>query len=183
MLTAEERSGVDPYGVLRAVEQRRPGSDLVDELEAGLTKEGLRAVPSVMPTPHADALIRTWQAVGAQLAVTTNNSPRTVSEYVRYRGLENIFGPHIYGRTSQLDLLKPALYVINRALQATGAVPADALQIGDSPVDFVASRAAAVPFLGVPRNERKAELLRAVGGEVVVPSLEPVLRVLQQTRA
>ncbi|MET7287720.1 HAD-IA family hydrolase [Streptomyces sp. NPDC005573] len=179
LLTEAERDSLDPHVVLRAVDRRHPGSDLVAELEERLTQEELRAASSAMPTVWADPLIRTWRAVGARLAVTTNNSPRVVRAYLDHRGLTGCFAPHIYGRTADLSHLKPDPHCLNRALQATGAAPAAALMIGDTPSDCAAAHRAGVPFLGFARNERKAKLLREAGAGDVIGSLEPLLHVLR----
>ncbi|KES07616.1 HAD family hydrolase [Streptomyces toyocaensis] len=179
LLTESERESLDPHVVLRAVDRRHPGSDLVAELEERLTQEELRATASAMPTPYADPLIRTWTAVGARLAITTNNSPRVAREYLASRRLVPCFAPHIYGRTQELSHLKPDPHCIHRALNAMGAAPASALMIGDTPSDLRAARAAGVPFLGYARNARKSELLRDAGASTVVDSLEPVLRLVR----
>ncbi|WP_241826989.1 HAD family hydrolase [Streptomyces graminilatus] len=179
LLTEAERESLDPHVVLRAVDRRHPGSDLVDELEKRLTQEELRATSLAMPTPYADPLIRTWTAVGARLAVATNNSPLVVHEYLASRGLTSCFAPHVYGRTQELSHLKPDPHCLNRALNAMGAAPSSALMIGDTPSDYLAAREAGVPFLGYARNERKEKLLRDAGAGVVVGSLEPLLRLLR----
>ncbi|MEV4788019.1 HAD family hydrolase [Streptomyces tuirus] len=179
LLTETERESLDPHAVLRAVDRRHPGSDLVAELEERLTQEELRAASSAMPTPYADPLIRTWTAVGSRLAITTNNSPRVVRTYLAGRGLADCFAPHVYGRTQELHHLKPDPHCLNRALRAMGAAPGDALMIGDAPTDHEAAERAGVPFLGYARNERKAKLLLEAGAESVVGSLETLLRVLR----
>ncbi|MGW0766868.1 HAD family hydrolase [Streptomyces sp. NPDC002676] len=179
LLTDSERDSLDPHVVLRAVDRRHPGSDLVAELEERLTQEELRAAYSALPTEYADPLIRTWTAVGSRLAITTNNSPRVVRAYLDDRGLTPCFAPHIYGRTPDLHLLKPDPHCLNRALNAMGAAPSAALMIGDSPSDLAAAQRAGVPFLGYARNEEKAELLREAGAGVVVASLEPLLKTLR----
>ncbi|KUF19952.1 HAD family hydrolase [Streptomyces silvensis] len=173
------RDDPDPHSVLRAVDHRHPDSDLVVELEERLTREELKAVVSAWPTPYADALIRTWTAVGVRLAIATNNSPRVAATYLSDRGLLDCFTPHIYGRTHDLQLLKPNPYCVTRALSAMGAHPSSALLIGDSPTDYEAARAAGVEFLGYARNEHKEGLLREVGAEVVVRSLGAVLDCLR----
>lgn len=175
LLTEEEQSHPDPQFVLHAVNERHPRSDLVDELEERLTQQELKAVDRAMPTPWADPLIRTWSALGIHLAVATNNSPRTVTEYLRGRGLLECFTSRVYGRTNDLDLLKPNPHCLNQALRAMGAAPTDALMIGDTPSDLEAARQAGIPFLGYARNEAKETLLREVGAEAVVNSLEPIL--------
>ncbi|MEU4033545.1 HAD-IA family hydrolase [Streptomyces collinus] len=179
LLSDRERASLDPHVVLRAVDRRHPGSDLVTELEERLTQEELRAATSALPTAYADPLIRTWTAVGSRLAITTNNSPRVVRSYLDGRGLTGCFAPHIYGRTADLHLLKPDPHCLNRALNAMGAAPGAALMIGDSLSDLDAADRAGVPFLGYARNEEKGKLLREAGAEHVVASLEPVLRGLR----
>lgn len=179
LLTERERQSLDPHVVLRAVDRRHPGSDLVAELEERLTQEELRAASSAMPTAYADPLIRTWAAVGSRLAIATNNSPRVVRTYLDGRGLLSCFSPHLYGRTQDLHHLKPDPHCLNRALNAMGADPSSALMIGDTPSDLLAANSAGVPFLGYARNERKAKLLREVGAEHIVGSLEPLLKVVR----
>jgi len=179
LLTEEERVHPDPMAVLYAVHRRHPRSDLVTELEERLTQQELKAVPSAWPTEFADPLIRTWGAVGARLAIATNNSARTVASYLKTRELSECFSPNIYGRTKELHLLKPDPYCLNRALSAMGAAPASALMIGDAPSDFVAAREAGVSFLGYARNDDKEEELRKAGAGVIVGSLEPVLQLLR----
>jgi HAD superfamily hydrolase (TIGR01509 family) len=180
LLSEAERETADPVAVLRAVDRGHPGSDLVAELEERLTRHELRAAQTAMPTAYADPLIRTWSAVGARLAVATNNSPSVVRGYLTGRGLLACFTPHIYGRSTDLHLLKPHPHCLRRALNATGAAPEEALMIGDAATDFLAAREAGVPFLGYARNARKEKLLLDAGAAVVVNSLEPVLTAVRR---
>ncbi|CAL9505400.1 HAD family hydrolase [Streptomyces sp. enrichment culture] len=183
LLTREEQVHPDPHVLLGAVNRRRHRSDLVADFEERLTREELRAVATAWPTAYADALIRTWSALGVGLAVTTNNAPRVVGEYLAGRHLLDCFAPHIYGRTRELHLLKPDPYCLNRALSAMGVAPARALMVGDSPSDLTAARGAGVPFLGYAGGEQKAKVLRQAGADTVVESLEPVLKLLWENAA
>ncbi|WP_404829446.1 HAD family hydrolase [Streptomyces albicerus] len=179
LLTEKERAAPDPHVVLRAVDRRHPGSDLVIELEERLTLQELKAVGSAYPTAYVDPLIRTWHAMGARLAIASNNSPQTVARYLATRGLMDCFAPHIYGRTQDLSLLKPHPHCLKRALSAMGVKPPEALMIGDADTDFQAAQRAGVPFLGYARNERKMKILRAAEVEHVVGSWYPVLKLLR----
>ncbi|GGW65450.1 hydrolase [Streptomyces lucensis JCM 4490] len=183
LVTGGEPGSPDPRTVLRAVDRRRPGSDLVAELEERLTQEELRAAVSAMPTAYADPLIRTWTAVGARLAVTTDNSPRAVRAYLGSRGLTGCFEPRVYGRATGPRPLGTGPHRLERALGDTGSAPAAALVIGGSVSDLAAAADAGVPFLGYARNEREAEPLRSAGAVCVAGSLEPVLRVLRDGRS
>jgi HAD superfamily hydrolase (TIGR01509 family) len=179
LLTDEDRVHPDPHFVLDAINRRHPRSDLVTELEERLTQQELKAVASALPTPFADPLIRTWVAVGGQLAVATNNSARAVTEYLDGRGLTGCFAPYLFGRTSELHLLKPHPHTLNQALNAMGADRSASLMIGDTPSDLNAAKEAGIAFLGYARNEAKEARLRAAGAETIVGSLEPVLRILR----
>jgi HAD superfamily hydrolase (TIGR01509 family) len=179
LLTEQERVHPDPMVVLHAVDRRHPNSDLVSELERRLTQQELKAVASAWPTAYADPLIRTWVALGARLAIATNNSPLTAASYLESRGLGACFQPNIYGRTQDLHHLKPDPHCLNQALSALGAAPSESLMLGDAPYDFAAAQRAGMPFLGYARNERKEKLMRDAGVENIVRSLEDVLRVLR----
>ncbi|MFD7302976.1 MULTISPECIES: HAD family hydrolase [Streptomyces] len=179
LLTEAERHTADPQEVLRAVDRARPGPGVVAALEEHLTQEELRATATAMPTAWADPLIRTWTAVGARLAVTSDNSPRVIGAYLAGRDLAGCFGPHIHGRDAAPHRLEPDPCHLHRALASLTAAPSAALFIGDTPTDHEAARRAGVPFLGYARNDRKARLLREAGASDVIGSLEPVLRVLR----
>lgn len=180
LLTEQERAHPDPQFVLRTLDERQPDSDLVDALKDMLTREELKAVPSAWPTPYADPVIRTWDARGARLAVTTNNAADTVHRYLQSRELVDCFAPHIYGRTQELHQQKPDPYHLNRALRAMGSDSKSALMIGDTADDLEAARRAGVPFLGYGSTDRKEKLLREAGAQTVVRSLDSVLRVLRE---
>jgi len=178
LLTEQERSSPDPHGVLSTFAARYPGSDLVTDLEEHLTQHELLAARVALPTAWVDPLIQTWVNTGTRLAIVTNNSPRTVTEYLSERGLVSCFAPHIYGRKAQeLHLLKPHPETLHRALRAMGAAPESSLMIGDAVSDHTAACAAGVGFLGYARNSAKErELLDAgVPQEAILNSLEPLL--------
>ncbi|MFJ4204946.1 HAD family hydrolase [Streptomyces sviceus] len=178
LLTEQERSGNDPHDALRGVHERRPGSDLVLELEEWLTKRELEAVSKAMPTPYADPLIRTWSSSGVRFAITTNNAAVAAAAYVESRQLTDCF-PYVYGRTSNLDLMKPNPHCLEEAIKAMGAVPSATLMIGDAATDLQAAQRAGVSFLGYARNEGKERDLREAGAGDVVRSMEQVLTVLR----
>ncbi|WP_433546894.1 HAD family hydrolase [Streptomyces sp. CA-294286] len=175
----DESERQDPHAVLRLIGSTHPDERLVNELEQALTDEELRAVDSAAPTPHVDDLIREWSLRGVALAITTNNSPVVAARYVRRRGLTRCFDRHIYGRTTDLDLLKPDPDCLNRALGALDVDPAESLMIGDTPSDLHAARRAGVAFLGYAKNGCRVKRLREAGAEAVVESLKEVLGVLR----
>ncbi|MPY60108.1 HAD family hydrolase [Streptomyces spongiae] len=174
LLTSEERATQDPHRVLRGVYLRRPESDLIIELEEWLTRQELIAVPTAYPTAHADPLIRMW-ASRARFAITTNNAAVAAARYIESRGLTDCF-PYIYGRTRQIDLMKPDPHYLLQALNAMGADPSASLMIGDAPSDFEAAQKARVSFLGYARNDDKLRTFLDAGvrREHIVSSMQQV---------
>ncbi|WP_432119655.1 HAD family hydrolase [Streptomyces sp. bgisy032] len=183
LLREEERFHRDPQAVLLGLNERHPDSDLITQLEEWLTQQELTAVPSALPTPYADPLIRTWSALGARFAITTNNSARAATAYMETRHLEGCF-PFVYGRTKDLDRMKPHPHCLAQALKALGADPSRALMLGDAGTDYQAARKLGVPFLGYARAESKLPPLLEAGVDRshIVTSLEQVLDVLREKR-
>ncbi|MCC9710576.1 HAD-IA family hydrolase [Streptomyces sp. MNU76] len=179
LLTERERSTADPQVVLLGLGRRHPSSDLIIDVEKWLTQQELTAAPKAYPTTWADPLIRTWSR-RARFAITTNNSALAASRYIATRGLADCF-PYIYGRTRDLDRMKPHPHTLRLALNAMGAEPSRALMLGDAPTDFEAARDAGVPFLGYACTEGKLKALLDVGVPLAhtVNSLKPVLDVLR----
>ncbi|MFD3513595.1 HAD family hydrolase [Streptomyces sp. NPDC058657] len=178
-LSAEDRR--DPHAVLRRVgAMHRGDSALVRALEQALTEEELHATGSATPTPHVDKLIRMWSERGVPLAIVTNNSALAAARYVEAHGLAPCFDRHIYGRTADLERLKPDPDCLNRALRALGAAPAKSLMIGDTPSDLYAAQRAGVAFLGYAKDGLRLARLREAGAEAVVDSLGRVLEVVER---
>ncbi|MGW5616534.1 HAD family hydrolase [Streptomyces sp. NPDC003877] len=182
LLSEEERSDPDPQAVLLLVDRRHTDSAPIARLERWLTEQELTAVPRALPTPYADPLIRTWSALGARFAITTNNSARAAAAYIESRQLTGCF-PHIYGRTENLARMKPDPHCLSRALESLDAHPSQALMLGDAGTDYRAAQELGVPFLGYARNQRKLDLLVAAGVDRshIVHSLDEVLVALRST--
>ncbi|MFF3399203.1 HAD family hydrolase [Streptomyces sp. NPDC002659] len=178
-VVAEAGSADDPLELLRAAASMYPHSDLVKEMERQLTSQELRATLTAEPTEGADLLIRRLGAAGFRLAITTNNSERAVRSYLERTGLSDLFGEHIHGRKPDPTLMKPDPDCLRRALDTTGSTAAESLMIGDSPADCLAASQLGVPFLGYARNERKRQCLVDAGASECVPSLKPLLEVVE----
>ncbi|MFG2129875.1 SAV_2336 N-terminal domain-related protein [Streptomyces sp. NPDC048751] len=173
----------DPHVLLSAVLRRSGDSDLVSELDARLTAEELRAVSTAFPVPYADTLIRSLPGWGKRVAIATRCSARAVQAYLENRALAPSVS-FVSGRSLRSGaILRPtsahALSTLEPALSALGTPPSRALMIGATLADLRASREAGVPFLGLARNDRAAEALRAAGADVIVASLESVLSMLE----
>ncbi|CAL9493020.1 Phosphoglycolate phosphatase [Streptomyces sp. enrichment culture] len=180
LLDEKERSDPDPQALLHLVDQRHPDRAATVRLERWLTEQELTAVPRALPTPYADPLIRTWSALGARFAITTNNSARAAAAYIETRQLMGCF-PYIYGRTEDLARMKPDPHCLSLALEALAAQPSRALMLGDAGTDYQAARELGVPFLGYARDQAKLDPLLQAGvpRAHIVTSLEEVLVALR----
>ncbi|MEV6758218.1 HAD family hydrolase [Streptomyces sp. NPDC051214] len=170
-----------PYSLLRAVAVQYPGSDLVTGLEERLTNEELIAVASAWPTEFADPLIRTWNAMGARLAISTGVSAVAAQRYLDGRDLTGTFSPHLTGRTADdLDLdLNPELARLESAMSLMDAHPDHTLVISSSPAAAAAAQQAGVAFFGYGRSPQLEKELLVAGAPCTTPSLELVLRTLR----
>ncbi|MFJ6900148.1 HAD family hydrolase [Streptomyces hokutonensis] len=179
LLPMAERLSKNPHAMLAGIGRRHPDTEQVVKLEEWLTGEELKAVGSALETPHAEDVIQAWAGLGVRLAVSTNNSPRAATAYLTAKGLDRFFA-HVYGRTRDLDLMKPHPHSLLLALDAMKADPSEALMLGDAPTDYVAAQAADVPFLGYAHNFLKVREFLQVGLEPsrIVRSLEEVWNVL-----
>ncbi|MER5511940.1 HAD family hydrolase [Streptomyces sp. NPDC002766] len=147
----------DPHERLRAVGQSWGGAEQVARLEEWLTGEELTAVDSARGPGH-----QTLGELGVRFAVSTNNAGRAATCYPAATGLGKFF-PHVFGRTSELSLMKPDPRTLLLALDALGAAPAQALMLGDAPTDFKAAQAAGVAFLGYADKPNKVRKLLEAG--------------------
>ncbi|MEU1405288.1 HAD family hydrolase [Streptomyces sp. NPDC005728] len=176
-LTEAERTGKDPYLVLRAADRagkERDLGDLVERMDAKLTEGELAAVLSALPTPGADQLVEWLHGRGSRLVVVTNNAACAADRYLRDHGLRRYFEA-IHGRSADPGLMKPHPDVLHRALRGLRLPPDDAVMIGDTPADFAAAEQAGVRFIGYGRNAEKRLLLRDAGAKCIVSAYSPVL--------
>ncbi|MFF5305076.1 HAD family hydrolase [Streptomyces sp. NPDC013161] len=161
----------DPQDVLRAVDLKSPGSELLVELEARLVEGETAAAESAPPTEGTADLVRRLFDAEVRIAVTTNNSPEAVSTYLwreDLKGLYDLFAGHIYGRTDNPKFLKPHPDCLHRALDGLGVTPAEALMFGDTPTDLAAAQEAGVEFVGYVRDEDEAKVMWEAGATVVL---------------
>jgi HAD superfamily hydrolase (TIGR01549 family) len=176
------RDTKDPLKVLAEVDAALLGSPRhykVAELEEELTRQEVRAVGLAAPTAGAEDVIRLMAAQERRIAVVTNNSPDAAERYLTAQGLAGLFGKHIHGRTSDPTLMKPDPSCLLRALDSTGSDAQDAVMVGDSAFDVGAARNADVRFVGLARDERKADELRTAGARHLVSSMSELYRLAQ----
>jgi HAD superfamily hydrolase (TIGR01509 family) len=165
-------AGGDPHAILRAC--GRP--ELVAELEVLLTAAEEAAARSAEPTPLAGEFIEAAANSGLALAITTNNAPSAVGNYLEEHGLDGYFGSRIFGRNAEDPaLMKPDPDCLRRAMTDVGARPEESLMIGDSAADAAAAKAAGVAFLGYARSTDRVARLQQFDPNPVVVGLRELV--------
>jgi HAD superfamily hydrolase (TIGR01509 family) len=147
-----------------------------------LTALEIEAVKSARPTPAADDLISTIRSSGRTLTVVSNNSADAIARYC----LDHDLGyriTHIVGRDPDTTLMKPDPHLINVALAALRATPAEAVFIGDSPSDITAGHLARVPVIGYANKPGKGARLAESAADAVTGGLLHISAALTDTKA
>ncbi len=176
------RDGVDdPLEVLQEMHVRAPGDSVA--AHRMLTALETAAVRSARPAPGADELIATARATGRTVTIVSNNAADAISLYCLAHGLEDQIS-HIIGRDPDAALMKPDPHLINVALAALAARPAEAVFVGDSVTDVAAGHLAGVPVIGFANKPGgKATRLYESGADAVTASLLHISDALLATKA
>lgn len=113
------------------------------------------------PNLHADAMVclTTLKRAGFRLALVSNGSKVRVEEEIDRFRLRPFFESVLAGEKK--EELKPAPFMLEKALRALGIGPAVAVYVGDSVADMQAAKRANVPTIAIARGPVQAKRLRA----------------------
>jgi phosphoglycolate phosphatase-like HAD superfamily hydrolase len=171
----------------------RSASAMIEKIE-------LAGVDRAKPLEGALELLAAIRDRGAQIAIVTSNSSRTINRWFQLNPLSSVRHPSSVealsegerGRlpeskdlSARVDLpagiaaivgrdtmlaLKPAPDMVIRALEQLSATPEDAAFVGDSEADFLAARAAHVRFYGIAHDDKIRDRLLACGADEIYSS-------------
>ena len=144
----------DPFVVLRY--SANAPDDHLPAIESELRRLEIQAVQTAPPTAGAIETLRTLVERGHSVTIVSNNSDDAVNAYIDLHGLRGI-GLAVSSRTAEIvKHLKPHPYLLEQAIKALSADPADCTMIGDSPSDIEAARragTAAVALVNKPGKQ------------------------------
>ncbi len=109
-------------------------------------------------------LLRRLHDAGWSLAVATGKSDRGLNSVLAAHGLTDLF---VSLQTADRHPSKPHPAMLEAALFEAGALPADAVMIGDTSFDMQMARAANVRGVGVDWGYHETEELIATGADAV----------------
>jgi HAD superfamily hydrolase (TIGR01549 family) len=144
------------------------GEHLLHSASAIIERYELAGVDRAEPTPGALDLLKALAERGKTIAIVTSNSARTIDQWLeRHRASALIHT--IIGRDTLLAL-KPSPAMVVEALRRCGAVPDDAIFIGDSTADLGAAQGAGIRFHGIATSAARYDHLSAAGAEQIFES-------------
>lgn len=168
--TAAAKDERDPLDVLRRAGRMRDPS-IAQALDAALRAAELSAVPSAVPTPHAEDVLRAASTTRRPVAIVSNNSAPAIEAYLRLHGLTS-FVAVVVGRPPGEPLrMKPSPDIVFTALRHLEVEPHACVLVGDSLSDIAAALAAAVPSIGYANKPGKAQRLSRAGADLVIDSM------------
>jgi phosphoglycolate phosphatase-like HAD superfamily hydrolase len=183
LLTKEMALENDPQAIFRNsapmwISDNKERVELFLLLEQHLTRSECRAAITAVPTLNYIDFVEHLARKKIKMAVTTNNSPQAVERFFEYRGVDHFEG-NVFGRTGpNPDDLKPNTLILREAMKELKVHPSRCLMIGDSVTDYLAAKAANVPFLGFTYTFDKCAALMEAGAEIVINSYSDLLDAL-----
>lgn len=145
--------------------------ELAAQVEAEMTELEITAAASAQPTPYVRDVIAGCRESGRTAAVVSNNSARAVNAYLDRHDLTSGFA-QVFARTSpDPALLKPSPHLIETAVTALGADPAETTLVGDSLTDIQGAHLAGINSIGYANKRGKHQHMTAEHAGAVINSM------------
>jgi phosphoglycolate phosphatase len=156
-----------PEAVTALLPEVEPGQILrvVEAYKTGFQELRMRADHFEPLFPGAIEALDTLEAEGWTLAVATGKSRRGLMLMIERH---NLLGRFVSLQTADDNPGKPHPAMLRRALDEAGALPAEAVMIGDTSYDMQMGRSAGVRAIGVAWGYHSRAELLAAGADLVV---------------
>ena len=128
------------------------------------------------PFPGAVQMLSRLRAAGIGLAIASSRSSFTLAPLLRDMGLDGAFDVIVCG--DGVKHPKPAPDAVLEVLRRMDVPAAEALVVGDMPVDIEMGRAAGVRTCGVLWGNATREQLAAAGADFIAASMEDIVAIL-----
>ena len=168
-LPADIAATTDPFDVFTYAATISP--ELAATVEAVMTELELAAVPTADPTAHVHDVITSCRESGRTLTIVSNNSAQAVHAYLTRHALDGPISTVIARSKPDPALLKPSPHLIDQAVTANKATPAECTLVGDQVTDILASYEAGTHSIGYANKPGKVEVLTDARADTIVTSL------------
>ena len=128
------------------------------------------------PFPGAVRMLSRLRDAGVRLAIASSRSSFTLAPLLRDMGLDGTFDVIVCG--DGVKHPKPAPDAVLEVLRRMDVPAAEALVVGDMPVDIEMGRAAGVRTCGVLWGNATREQLAAAGADFIAASMEDIVAIL-----
>ena len=125
------------------------------------------------PFPGAVQMLSRLRAAGIGLAIASSRSSFTLAPLLRDMGLDGTFDVIVCG--DGVKHPKPAPDAVLEVLRRMDVPAAEALVVGDMPVDIEMGRAAGVRTCGVLWGNATREQLAAAGADFIAASMDDIV--------
>lgn len=159
----------DPFDVLRFASQVDAGT--AKHIEHRFREFEYVAVQSAPATPGAVDLLRRSAEVGQLITIVSNNSATAVRRYLELEGLSPLVRGVSARDDAGVERLKPAPFLLQQAMSATGTMPEECVMIGDSATDVEAARAAGTKVIAYANKPGKRERFLDLEPDGVITSM------------
>jgi HAD superfamily hydrolase (TIGR01549 family) len=163
----------DPFEIFRYAATL--GETEAQYVESAFTAHEVEAIASALPTEGAHDLIQTWHDSGRPLAIVSNNSSLAISTYLDLYNMRSSID-FISARTNHdTSQLKPAPYLLFKALSNLQIPSHECVFIGDSITDIEAGHAAQIQSVGYANKPGKDYAFRAAQARAVIKTMRGIV--------
>ncbi|EWM14465.1 HAD family hydrolase [Kutzneria sp. 744] len=175
-LPYEVATSADPFDVLKYAAAL--GTNEVRYVEATFRAYEVEAIATAKPTTGAHRLIRAWSLSRRPISIVSNNSAMAVISYLELHGLTSHVTQVSARDTSDIELLKPNSYLVDKAINMLNVVNTKATLLGDSTTDIEAGIIANVATIGFANKKGKVVTLTQSGATAVTTSIASLVDLL-----
>ena len=172
--TPEEiRDTSDHLAIIRWAGAHAPSA--LPDVEAVCVEAEVEAALRSQPTAGAHELMTALDRAGVPVVIVTNNAARATCTYLGRFDLAGRVRDIVGRPENRPDLMKPNTHMVNEALRIAGAVPSEAVLIGDSVSDIEVAHAAGIRALGYAKNTRRGWELEAAGADALTETVAALI--------
>jgi phosphoglycolate phosphatase len=166
---ADVEATIDPFDVFAYAATISPA--LAARVEGAMTQLEAMAVRTADPSAYVHEAVTSCRESGRTVTVVSNNSADAVRAYLTMHALDGPINLVIARTSPDPGLLKPHPHLIEQAVTANKADPAECTLLGDSVTDIHAARDAGTRSIGYANKPGKTESLADAGADAVITSL------------
>lgn len=126
--------------------------------------------------PHVVETLRTLQERGFVLSVATSRRSRSLTGFLHDMGIAGFISYQVCA--DMVEKAKPDPEAVLKTLRELGVAAADALVVGDMPVDILMGRGAGVKTCGVTYGNGSRESLAAAGADWIIDDISELLALI-----